>query len=152
MMRKWFAANGIAWLLAAMLCVAAPRAFAQDQQDQAPKKTPYTLAEYNAYQAAQGQTDPNAKIQALDDFTTKFPNSSLMPLVYQLYYSTYIQLKNYPKVIEYADKYLAVPDDKILVIPGTSKEKLVGKVRFKEFAGVRAARIADSRCNVYNYR
>lgn len=126
MMRKWFAANGIAWLLAAVLCIAAPSAFAQDQQDQAPKKTPYTLAEYNAYQAAQGQTDPNAKIQALDDFSTKFPSSSLMPLVYQLYYSTYIQLKNYPKVIEYADKYLAVPDDKILIIPGTSKEKLAG--------------------------
>jgi predicted negative regulator of RcsB-dependent stress response len=126
MMRKWFAANGIAWLLGAMLCIAAPSAFAQDQQDQAPKKTPYTLAEYNAYQAAQGQTDPNAKIQGLDDFSNKFPNSSLMPLVYQLYYQTYVQLKNYPKVIEYADKYLAVPDDKILIIPGTSKEKLAG--------------------------
>jgi len=126
MMRKWFAANGIAWLLGAMLCIAAPSAFAQDPQDQAPKKTPYTLAEYNAYQAAQGQTDPNAKIQGLDDFSNKFPNSSLMPLVYQLYYQTYVQLKNYPKVIEYADKYLAVPDDKILIIPGTSKEKLAG--------------------------
>lgn len=126
MMRKWFAANGIVWLMAG-LCLAAPRATARAQQDQqAPKKTPYTLAEYNAYQAAQGQTDPNAKIQALDDFTNKFPNSSLMPLVYQLYYSTYIQLKNYPKVIEYADKYLGEPEDKILVIPGTSKDKLAG--------------------------
>ena len=123
---KRFAANAIVWLMAAMMCFAAPKAFAQDQQEQGQKKTPYTLAEYNAYQAAQGQTDPQARIQALDDFVNKFPNSALMPLVYQLYYTTYNQMKNYPKVIEYTDKYMAVPDDKILLIPGTSKEKLTG--------------------------
>lgn len=125
MMRKWLAASAVVSLMAAAVCFATPRVFGQDQQDQQ-QKTPYTLAEYNAFQAAAGQTDPQAKIQALDDFVNKFPNSALMPLVDQLYYNTYNQMKNYPKVIEYADKYLAIPDDNILLIPGTSKEKLTG--------------------------
>ena len=124
MMRKWVAANAIVWLGAALLCCAAPRASAQD--DQQSSKTPYTLPEYNAYQAAAGQTDPQAKVQALDDFVTKFPNSSLMPLVYQQYYTAYNQTKDYPKLIEYVDKFVAVPDDKYLLIPGMSKERLMG--------------------------
>ncbi len=123
-MRKWVVANAIVWLGAALLCCAAPRASAQD--DQQSSKTPYTLPEYNAYQAAAGQTDPQAKVQALDDFVTKFPNSSLMPLVYQQYYTAYNQTKNYPKLIEYTDKFVAVPDDKYLLIPGMSKERLMG--------------------------
>ncbi|MGB6875874.1 MAG: hypothetical protein WBD87_07545, partial [Candidatus Acidiferrales bacterium] len=119
MMRKWVVANAIVWLGVALLCYAAPRACAQDEQQSA--KTPYTLPEYNAYQAAAGQTDPQAKIQALDDFVTKFPNSSLLPLVYQQYYTAYNQTKNYPKLIEYVDKFIAVPEDKYLLIPGMSK-------------------------------
>lgn len=125
MMRKWVVANAIVWLGVALLGYAAPRASAQDEQQQS-SKTPYTLPEYNAYQAAAGQTDPQAKIQALDDFVTKFPNSSLMPLVYQQYYTAYNQTKNYPKLIEYVDKFVAVPDDKYLLIPGMSKERLMG--------------------------
>ena len=42
----------------------------------------------------------------LDDFVAKFPNSTLNPYVYQLYIKTYTELKNYPKVIEYADKLI----------------------------------------------
>gem|GEM_PF-372150 len=127
MMRKRLAANPAVWLMAAMMCFAAPRVFAQDQNGQsAPTKTPYTLAEYNAYQAAASQTNPQAKIQALDDFVNKFPKSVLMPLVDQLYYATYVQLKDYPDVIKYADKYLAFSDADILKIPGTSKDKLTG--------------------------
>ncbi len=122
MMRKWVVANAIVWLAAALVCCAPQRASAQDQQA---SKTPYTLPEYNAYQAAAGQTDPQAKIQALDDFVNKFPNSALMPLVEQQYYGAYNQTKNYPKLIEYVDKFLAVPDDKYLAIPGMTKERLV---------------------------
>lgn len=124
MKRKWVVANAIVWIAAALLCCAAPRAAAQD--DQQTSKTPYTLPEYNAYQAAAGQTDPQAKIQALDDFVNKFPNSSLLPLAYQQYYGAYNQTKNYSKLIEYVDKFLAVPEDKYLLIPGMSKERLVG--------------------------
>ncbi|MGB6482413.1 MAG: hypothetical protein WBE86_02885 [Candidatus Acidiferrales bacterium] len=135
MMRKWVVANAIVWLGVALLCYAAPRACAQDEQQSA--KTPYTLPEYNAYQAAAGQTDPQAKIQALDDFVTKFPNSSLLPLVYQQYYTAYNQTKNYPKLIEYVDKFIAVPEDKYLLIPGMSKERLTGdKVQALYFRAV----------------
>lgn len=135
MRRKWIVANAIVWLGAALLCVAAPRASAQD--DQQTSKTPYTLPEYNAYQAAAGQTDPQAKIQALDDFVNKFPNSSLLPLVYQQYYTAYNQTKNYPKLIESVDKFLAVQEDKYLAIPGMSKERLTGdKVQALYFRAV----------------
>ena len=126
MMRKWFAGNGILALMAALLAMAAPPALAQDQQQgQQTSKTPYTLPEYNAYQAAAGQTDPQAKIQGLDDFVSKFPNSVLLPLAYKLYYGAYEQTKNYSKEIEYIDKFLALPESKDLAIPGTTKESLV---------------------------
>lgn len=123
MMRKKFAAKGILMAVAALVSLAAPLAAAQVQP--APK-TPYTLAEYNAYQACAGQTSAQAQIQSCDDFASKFPNSVLLPLVYQADYKAYDQLKNYPKTIEYVDKFLAVPDAKLTVIPGVTKESLVG--------------------------
>ncbi|MGH9727991.1 MAG: tetratricopeptide repeat protein [Candidatus Acidiferrales bacterium] len=126
MMRKRFAANGIVMFVAAVMSLAAPLASAQDQQQPPAAKTPYTLAEYNAFQACSSQTDPQAKIQSCDDFASKFPNSVLLPLVYQTDYNAYNQLKNYPKTIEYIDKFLAVPDEKLTVIPGVTKEKVTG--------------------------
>ncbi|MGH9691410.1 MAG: hypothetical protein ACRD4C_10085 [Candidatus Acidiferrales bacterium] len=81
---------------------------AQAQQEQ--QKPSYTIPEYNAFQAANSEKDPQAKINLLDDFVTKFPNSTLMQYVDQLYYQTYFQLKNYPKAIEAADKLTALGD------------------------------------------
>jgi tetratricopeptide (TPR) repeat protein len=78
------------------------------QQDQA--KTSYTIPEYNAYQAASAEKDPQAKIKLLDDFVAKFPNSTLLPYVYQVYYQAYFQLKNYAKTIEFADKLTGMGD------------------------------------------
>ena len=82
---------------------------AQQAQDQAAKPT-YTIPEYNAFQAANAEKDPQARLKLLDDFVAKFPNSTLNPYVYQLYIKTYTDLKNYPKVIEYADKVIALGD------------------------------------------
>jgi tetratricopeptide (TPR) repeat protein len=73
-------------------------------------KPQYTMAEYNAYTAAQSIKDPAQQIKALDDFVAKYPNSALLVYVYPLYYNAYSQLKNYQKVIEYADKTLALGD------------------------------------------
>ncbi|MGB6822842.1 MAG: hypothetical protein WBE21_12245 [Candidatus Acidiferrales bacterium] len=126
MMRKSFAANGLLVFVAAVLSLAAPLASAQDQQQPPAAKTPYTLAEYNAFQACASQTDPQARIQSCDDFASKFPSSVLLPLVYQTDYQAYNQLKDYPKTIEAIDKFLAVPDDKLTVIPGVTKEKVTG--------------------------
>ena len=82
----------------------AVRAAAQDQ------KSSYTIPEYNAYQAANAEKDSAAKVKLLDDFVAKFPNSTLLQYVYQMYYTAYLQTKNYPKAIEYADKLAAMGD------------------------------------------
>ncbi len=81
---------------------------AQAPADQA--KPTYTIPEYNAFQAANAEKDPTARLKLLDDFGAKFPSSTLNPYVYQLYIKTYTDLKNYPKVIEYADKVIGLGD------------------------------------------
>jgi hypothetical protein len=67
----------------------------------------YTIAEYNAYQAARSERDPHRKIALLDNFIADFPDSSLLIYVYSEGVQTYYQLKNYPNTIKYADKLLA---------------------------------------------
>jgi tetratricopeptide (TPR) repeat protein len=80
---------------------------AQSTQAAAPA---YTLAEYNAYQAAAADKDPAQRVKDLDDFVSKFPNSTLMPYVYNSYLHAYNDLKDYPHVIEYADREVALGD------------------------------------------
>ncbi|MHB8500502.1 MAG: hypothetical protein ACYDHE_06080, partial [Candidatus Acidiferrales bacterium] len=75
---------------------------------QAGGKQPYTMAEYNAYQAAAAEKNAADQVKLLDDFVSKYPNSALLIYVYPLYYQAYGQLKNYQKVIEYADKVAAL--------------------------------------------
>lgn len=70
----------------------------------------YTIPEYNAFQAAAAEKDPQAKIKDLDDFVAKFPNSTLMPYVYETYYQAYYMTKDYAKSLEYADKLIALGD------------------------------------------
>src|SRR5258707_13683469 len=77
-------------------------------QDAGAGKQQYTMAEYNAYQAAAAEKNPTQQIKLLDDFVSKYPNSALLVYVYPLYYNAYSQLKNWPKVMEYADKLLAL--------------------------------------------
>lgn len=77
-------------------------------QDAAAAKPQYTMAEYNSYQAAAAEKSPAQQVKSLDDFVSKYPNSALMIYIYPLYYQAYSQLKNYPKVIEYADKLVAM--------------------------------------------
>jgi hypothetical protein len=80
---------------------------AAGQDTNAPK---YTMAEYNAYQACAAEKVPATMIKCLDDFVSKYPNSTLLNYVYQLYYQAYGQQKNYLKVIEYADKLAAMAE------------------------------------------
>jgi len=80
-------------------------------QDAAAAKGPkYTQAEYNAEQACAAEKVPAAVIKCADDFVAKYPNSDLLVYVYPLYYRAYTQLKNPQKVIEYADKLVALGD------------------------------------------
>jgi len=109
--------NGIRILaglaIVAALCLmmgGAPNAVALAQGQDAGAKPQYTMAEYNAYTAAQSTKDPAQQVKQLDDFVAKYPNSALLVYVYPLYYNAYSQLKNFPKVIENADKLLALGD------------------------------------------
>jgi tetratricopeptide (TPR) repeat protein len=71
----------------------------------------YTLQEYNAYQAAANEANAQQRVKLLDDFAAKFPQSTLLPYAYRLYFVTYYnELKNFPKTIEYADRLLALGD------------------------------------------
>ncbi len=85
-----------------------PAAGRTDEASQA--KQPYTMAEYNAYQACASEKDPSTQVKCLDDFVSKYPNSALLIYAYPLYYQAYSQLKNYQKMIEYADKVVALGD------------------------------------------
>src|SRR6266480_4162957 len=80
-------------------------------QDAGAAKGPkYTQAEYNAEQACAAEKVPAAIIKCADDFVAKYPNSDLLVYIYPLYYRAYTQLKNPQKVIEYADKLVALSD------------------------------------------
>jgi tetratricopeptide (TPR) repeat protein len=93
--------------------LAQPQAPAGGAQDAGQGKQPYTMAEYNAFQAAKAETNPTQQIKLLDDFMSKYPNSALLIYIYPLYMQSYGQLKDYPKVITYSDK-LAQLNDKNL--------------------------------------
>jgi tetratricopeptide (TPR) repeat protein len=104
---------GLAFIAALCLAIGgASNALAQApaNQDAAAGQQKYTMAEYNAYQACNAEKNPQAQIKCLDDFVAKYPNSALLVYIYPLYYNAYSQLKNWPKVIEYADKLLAMGD------------------------------------------
>jgi hypothetical protein len=108
--------NRLAITLAAALALVGAYsgpAAAQDQQQgqqQGQQKLGYTLPEYNAFQAANSEKDPQQRITLLDEFVAKYPNSTLTPYVDQLYYQTYNQLRNYPKTVDYVDKLVALGD------------------------------------------
>src|ERR1700730_18058707 len=78
---------------------------AAGQDASAPK---YTMAEYNAYQACAAEKVPATLLKCLDDFVSKYPNSTLLNYVYPLYYQAYSAQKNYAKMMDSADKLAAL--------------------------------------------
>jgi tetratricopeptide (TPR) repeat protein len=80
---------------------------AQQPGQEAPK---YTIAEYNAYTACANEKNPQQQIKCLDDFVAKYPNSQLLIYIYPLYFNAYSQTGNWDKVIDYADKLIALGD------------------------------------------
>lgn len=94
-------------LLVGALSVWALPAFAQEGGG---TKQPYTLPEYNAYQACATDKAPASQVKCFDDFFAKYPNSALLIYAYPADYNAYAQLKNWPKVIEFADKLVALGD------------------------------------------
>src|SRR5579863_9101851 len=108
MSRTCFVMRGILLAAIVLFCFSPRPAAAQDAQQ--PAQTSYTIPEYNAYQAAANEKDAKQRIALFDAFVTKFPNSTLLPYVYRYYWETYFELRNYPKVIEYTEKFLAMGD------------------------------------------
>lgn len=88
--------------------VAQAQAPAPGGQDAGAGKQPYTMAEYNSYQACASEKAPATQLKCLDDFVSKYPNSALLIYVYPLYVQASGQLKNYQKVIEYSDKVVGL--------------------------------------------
>jgi tetratricopeptide (TPR) repeat protein len=110
MIRKWIVTGaGLLWI-ALGTGTGAAKLWAAPQAPADQAKPAYSLAEYNQYQAADKETNPQQKIKLLDDFVKAYPNSSLMPYVYRDYYTTYMALKNYAQAIEYADRMIALGD------------------------------------------
>ena len=64
-------------------------------------------AEYNAYVTAIQQTDPNAKISALEAFLTQYPNSVMKSTGLEVLMGTYQQTGNQTKVVDTAKRLLA---------------------------------------------
>jgi tetratricopeptide (TPR) repeat protein len=108
MTRNFFGTHRM--LLIALLLSASALSAAGQAQQQASQQPTYTVPEYNGFQACRTETNAQSKVKCLDDFVTKFPNSTLMQYVYQLYYTAYYELKNYAKSIEYADRLIALGD------------------------------------------
>jgi tetratricopeptide (TPR) repeat protein len=112
MIRKWTVTGaGLLWIALA-IGSGAGKLWAAPQAAGAPAqaKPGYTLPEYNAYKAADAETNPQQKIKLLDDFVKTYTNSTLMPYIYRDYYTTYMALKNYAQAIEYADRMIALGD------------------------------------------
>jgi hypothetical protein len=86
----------------------------QQPQAQAAQQAPtYTMQEYNSFQACQAEKDPQAKMNCLDDYMTKYPNSTLNKYVSPLYVQACSQLgqaKQYAKAISCADHVVGLGD------------------------------------------
>jgi hypothetical protein len=110
--RRWAGLATIAtfFLIAGGALSAFAQAPAAGQDAGAAKGPKYTQAEYNAEQACAAEKVPAAVVKCADDFVAKYPNSDLLVYIYPLYYRAYTQLKNPQKVIEYADKLVALGD------------------------------------------
>ena len=91
-------------------CIAGGFLSAALAQDPGATKQPYTMPEYNAYQAACTEKNPQQQIKLLDGFVAQYPSSALLVYIYECYYGNYNAQKNYLKAIEYADKLIALGD------------------------------------------
>ncbi len=99
-------------IVLAMLLVAAVTAFAQTAATPAApapqKKEIKDPAEYNAYVGAVQQTDAAAKVSGLEAFVTQYPNSVMKEDALEALMVAYQQTNNAAKMLDTAQKVLAV--------------------------------------------
>lgn len=97
------------------LLVAAP-ALAQSQPTEAPVIRAGS-PEDNALRVVENESDSDKRLGLLDQFLKDFPALTQSPEVNALYVLTYQQLKNNGKVIEYAEKVVAVRANDLDMLP-----------------------------------
>jgi len=68
------------------------------------------MAEYNSYQACAGDKNAATQVKCFEDFVSKYPSSALLVYVYPQYVQAHWGLKDYKKVIEFADKTVGLGD------------------------------------------
>jgi hypothetical protein len=110
-MKKFVFASVMA--LASLSLVPAPTLRAQDQSGTIQIKDP---AEYNAYSMAISQSDPKAKAAALDDFLTKYPQSTAKRPVLDMLLDSYQQAGDQQKTLETAKRILQVDPNNLKAI------------------------------------
>ena len=103
-------------LLAIVLAVASAAAAQVATQPQTPPAAPAggdsqaptikDAAEYNAYVGAVQQTDPSAKISALEAFVTQYPNSVMKVTSLEQLMGAYLQKQDAAKVVDAAKRLL----------------------------------------------
>ena len=101
----------LATVLACALAAGAQDATQQQTQpaapgggDQASAPTIKDPAEYNAYVGAVQQSDPNAKVSAIEAFLTQYPNSVMKTSALELLMGTYQQTGNQAKMVDAAKR------------------------------------------------
>jgi len=112
MMRKWMVAGAGFLLMTLLASAGVPAAWAAPQAPAGTQEKPaYTMAEYNAYQAAANEKNPAQRVKLLDDFVAKYPSSTLLIYAYNALWGThYNDLRNFPKTIENIDRLLTFGD------------------------------------------
>jgi tetratricopeptide (TPR) repeat protein len=83
------------------------------QGSSAPQITP---AEGEAFKAIQNELDADRKIQMINDFEKKYPNSAALPYVYLVAADTYRQKGDAQHVIEYGEKSLKLKGDNAVAL------------------------------------
>ena len=92
-------------LAGSMACAIPPN------RQQAPQQSvPYTAAEREAYQSAHEQKDAQVQIKLLDAFLVTYPDSALLPDIYQDYYLAYFSTRDFVQSVAFADKFLSFGD------------------------------------------
>jgi hypothetical protein len=91
----------LAFLLLMEGCAARP-------QDPKPAPTTYTIIEPNEFLYLEKEKDPRIKIKLLDSWVLRNSDSTLMPFAYYDYIVAYSSISDYPQVIVYANKLLAL--------------------------------------------
>ena len=109
-MRKYLSATALILACLAWASIGARPATAQVAQSSQPT---YTMQEYNSFQACQAEKDPVSKMNCLDGYMTKYPNSTLLKYIGPLYVQVcgqYAQAKDYEHAISCADRILGLGD------------------------------------------